>query len=117
MIEAQITRGPDGKVVSFSVRGHSRYAPRGRDIVCAAVSAVVQTAVIGLKSTPGVEVRDWTDEGKLECAVVDVRTPEAVIRADAITSAMVEGLKSIESAHSKYVTVKVRDIEEVSICS
>lgn len=34
----------------IDVKGHAGYAPHGRDIVCAAVSAILQTAVLGLES-------------------------------------------------------------------
>lgn len=29
--------------------GHANYAPNGQDIVCSAVSAILQTAVLGLQ--------------------------------------------------------------------
>jgi uncharacterized protein YsxB (DUF464 family) len=34
----------------IDVKGHAGYAPHGQDIVCAAVSAILQTAVLGLES-------------------------------------------------------------------
>ena len=37
-----------GRLVGFEAKGHSGYAEAGEDIVCAAVSAVMQTAVIGI---------------------------------------------------------------------
>lgn len=36
--------------IIIDVKGHSGYAPHGQDIVCAAVSAILQTAVLGLES-------------------------------------------------------------------
>lgn len=36
----------NGKLLGFSSEGHSGYADEGSDIVCAAVSAVTQTAAI-----------------------------------------------------------------------
>lgn len=37
----------DGKV-SIDVCGHANYDEYGKDIVCAGVSAIVQTAILGL---------------------------------------------------------------------
>ena len=48
MIEAEIYEERDGRISAFSVHGHSGTAPKGRDIVCAGVSALAQTALLGL---------------------------------------------------------------------
>ena len=40
MTEIEIVRGKKNTV---RIKGHANYAPRGRDIVCAAVSAIFQT--------------------------------------------------------------------------
>lgn len=37
------------EIVELWVTGHAEYKKKGEDIVCAAVSAVVQTAIEGLK--------------------------------------------------------------------
>lgn len=37
-----------GQVAALEVHGHALSAPYGQDLVCAAVSAVVQTALLGL---------------------------------------------------------------------
>lgn len=44
MIRVSITEN------AVNVTGHADYAPRGHDIVCAAVSAIVQTAILGLEA-------------------------------------------------------------------
>ena len=48
MIEVEIYEEKDGRISAFSVHGHSGTAPKGRDIVCAGVSALTQTALLGL---------------------------------------------------------------------
>ena len=48
MIEVEIKEERDGRISAFSVHGHSGTAPKGRDIVCAGVSALTQTALLGL---------------------------------------------------------------------
>lgn len=39
----------EGKIV-LDADGHANYAPHGQDIVCASVSAILQTAVLGLEA-------------------------------------------------------------------
>ena len=48
MIEVEIYEEKDGRISAFSVHGHSGFAPKGRDIVCAGISALAQTALLGL---------------------------------------------------------------------
>jgi len=48
MVIAKIYRSYDGRITGFDISGHSGYDQWGRDIVCAGVSAVAQTALIGL---------------------------------------------------------------------
>ncbi|MDP2857232.1 MAG: ribosomal-processing cysteine protease Prp [Bacillota bacterium] len=115
MIEAVITRNSGGQVVGITVSGHSGYAESGSDIVCAAVSAVVQTAILGLKNVRGLDVRDRTGDGELEFRIGRATGLEALCRADAITSTMVLGLKDIEQSYGDYLKVRIRDITEVSL--
>ena len=48
MIKIEIVRNSDQAMVGFSVTGHANTAPHGQDIVCAGISALTQTAVLGL---------------------------------------------------------------------
>lgn len=114
MIEAVITRNSGGQVVGIKVSGHSGYATSGSDIVCAAVSAIVQTAILGLRNVQGVDVRDRTGDGELECRIGRTTGREALCRTDAITSTMVLGLKDIEQSYGEYLKVRICDIAEVS---
>lgn len=46
MIEYKLIKKQEGKI-GLMVRGHANYAPKGQDIVCAAVSSTCYTAVNG----------------------------------------------------------------------
>ncbi|MBQ9940878.1 MAG: ribosomal-processing cysteine protease Prp [Clostridia bacterium] len=45
MVDAVFYRNADFKIVGFSVSGHADYADHGKDIVCAAVSAMSSLVV------------------------------------------------------------------------
>ncbi|MDH7577206.1 MAG: ribosomal-processing cysteine protease Prp [Bacillota bacterium] len=49
MIYIKIFENQAGEIRGFLVRGHAGYAPKGEDIICAGVSALVQAAVLGLR--------------------------------------------------------------------
>ena len=48
MITINIKRNVNNEIVSFTLNGHAGYDVQGKDIVCAAVSAVTNMALIGL---------------------------------------------------------------------
>ncbi len=49
MINITLTREKDGGLHSCVVSGHARYAEKGDDVVCAAVSILVRVAVLQLQ--------------------------------------------------------------------
>ncbi len=72
MIEIRFWRtGPEEEAPlhSFEVRGHAGYEEAGRDIICAAVSAVTQSTVKGLAEVVGCEPDMEYSEGFLRCRV------------------------------------------------
>ena len=48
MIKIEATR-KDGKIISLTVKGHANSAPKGEDLVCAAVSSVLVGGCNALK--------------------------------------------------------------------
>jgi len=48
MINIDIYRNEDGNISGYRVHGHSGTAPRGSDIVCAGISSLAQTALLGI---------------------------------------------------------------------
>lgn len=49
MIQATFNVNDKGEIDSFKIKGHAGYAPSGRDIVCAAVSALVIGTINGVQ--------------------------------------------------------------------
>lgn len=103
MIQISIYRDKTGRIRRFVAQGHSGYAPHGEDIVCAAVSALVQTAVLGLEGltqiTPGVVVED----GNLDCQISGCGGDN--IKVDAILETMLLGLQAIEADYPAFVSI------------
>ena len=84
MVEVRIRRDSRQRLSSFSARGHAGWAEHGSDVVCSAVSAILQTAQLGLSEVAGVDVRARKDEGRL-----DLHWPPAA-RASTKVAAIVE---------------------------
>lgn len=94
------------KIKRFSVTGHANFSRHGEDIVCAAVSAIAQTAVIGLQNNFGESVEVEQQEGRLICVIPELK-PEEEIVADAIIKTMFWGLRSIEEQYGEHIHLKI----------
>lgn len=113
MVQVVINRTQSGDIVAFTASGHAGYAPRGRDIVCAAVSALTQAAVIGLSRHAGVDATVSIDEdsGRLDCRIdMAAIDPERHIKAQAILETMMTGL--VETARSYREHIRVKEVTE-----
>lgn len=97
----------DGTVKRVRAVGHSGYADSGSDIVCAAVSTLVQTAYLAVKEL-GCDTRFTRDAetGLFEFTVeADGNTRHD---ADVVLHALRVGLKDLESGYGKYVEVETK---------
>ena len=108
MVETEIFEDGAGRIISFRINGHAGYASSGEDIVCAAVSALAQTAVLGLScylaAKPLVVLRD----GLLTCTLPPMLTAVEGEQAEVILRTMYLGLTEIERNYQQYVQVKKR---------
>lgn len=96
------------RIVEFSVSGHAGLAERGDDVVCAAVSALTQAALIGLEDVVGVSVdADVADEdGRLVCRLPAPLEQEQVRGASVLLETCLRSLRSIEAGYQDHVQVR-----------
>lgn len=85
-----------GLLEKFSVEGHAGYAVRGKDIVCAAISALTFATINALQSRFTVDVTD--SEGFIACSI---RKPD--IASNLLTKAFKEGAKAISEQYEENV--------------
>lgn len=105
MIRVTVLRLSAGDITAFHVTGHARAAPPGEDVVCAAVSAVVQTALLGLTEVAGIPEGARCRPGDIRWSLPEAVPNEQQKKAQAILKTMVLGLKSIEAGHGRYLRV------------
>jgi uncharacterized protein YsxB (DUF464 family) len=111
MVKVQITRNRDGRVLTFLADGHAASSRRRTeyDLVCAALSAVMQTALLGLGEYVGLHDRltyNIDDDGWLYCQLPADLSDAERVRADAIIETMIIGLRSIASEYPEQITVE-----------
>lgn len=103
MIEVNIQRDLQGRVIFFQVTGHAEYAEFGKDVVCGAVSALAQTAILGLEEVAGISPEVEINEGSLICMLSAGEA--ANDRGQAILETVILGLKEIEQDYGDYLRV------------
>ncbi len=102
MIRLKVYRQEDGKISGFKLTGHSGTAERGQDIVCAGVSALSQTALLGIQGHLHRDMEYQHASGKLEMKLKGA--PDDL--TEAILQTMLLGLKEIEKLSPKGVCIE-----------
>lgn len=108
MVRVEVYRSASGEVRGFLAAGHAGYAEKGDDIVCAAVSALTQTAVNALEEHAAVKPVVEVDKksGRLRCELPAVLDPKQAERAQIILESMVTGLRGIAREYGDYIQLK-----------
>ena len=89
----------DGKIVYLSIQGHANSAEEGKDIVCAAVSAISVGGINALQNPDNFNL-------KVEKGDVEVSVKSAANEHDyQVLETMLIQLKSVEETNSKYIKV------------
>lgn len=109
MVRVEIKRQANGQVTRFTANGHAEAGQPGADVVCAAISAVMQTALLGLGEYLGLKDRlayQIDPDGWLSCQLPKGVTPKEWLSIEAIVETMIVGLKSIEEEYANYMIVE-----------
>ncbi len=110
MIVVSVTRS-EGTIKAFCVKGHAGFRPRGEDIVCAAVSMLVQTTLLGLsryvkeRLSYDIDKNDHTSTSIIRCSLPDRLGEVESIQAGAILDTMLIGLKNLQKNYPQYIRV------------
>jgi uncharacterized protein YsxB (DUF464 family) len=91
------------KIVGFRGEGHSGYAEQGSDIVCAAISALTQNAVLGIIETLKLDAKFERQDGFLSLNLRELKLDKkSRDYADVILETLVKTLQGIENEYSAY---------------
>ncbi|MCK4261052.1 MAG: ribosomal-processing cysteine protease Prp [Halanaerobiales bacterium] len=109
MVNIKIYRNQCRQVSKFYADGHSNADEFGFDIVCAAISAVMQTALYGLGEYLDLENRmtySIDEDGWLYCELPHDLSVEERNMVDVIIETMIIGLKNIEKEYIDCILVE-----------
>ena len=110
MITIKINRNKQQEIVSYRITGHAKTAPHGEDLVCAAVSVLGQTTILGFYQVLNQQPEYHIAEGDLSCSMKDSLTATQRKEATILLETMLVGLKNIQQQYPKIIAI---DDEEV----
>ena len=98
MIKIEATR-KDGKIVNLTVKGHANSAPKGEDLVCAAVSSILVGGCNALSQPNCFAI-------KLDSGDASVKEIKRANEHDyEVLETMLIQLKTVEETNSKFLQV------------
>ncbi|HHV43815.1 MAG TPA: ribosomal-processing cysteine protease Prp [Firmicutes bacterium] len=109
MITVEFFHSPRGELIGFHAAGHSGYAERGYDIVCAAVSALTLTVTKGLIEQVGLNPTVRQGPGELFCRIDNygALSPGEKHAADLLLQTLLGGLKEIVDQYPDFVRLRL----------
>lgn len=107
MTSVKVTR-QDDHIITVECSGHTGYAESGEDIVCAALSSIVQTALLGLTAVAGirVELEKRDEEGYIKFHIGNLK-PQDRRDADMILNTMLAGVTDLYQGYSDFIELEV----------
>ncbi|MGE5329375.1 MAG: ribosomal-processing cysteine protease Prp [Deltaproteobacteria bacterium] len=112
MIVVSIKRSKDGTIKDFAIDGHAGFDKAGKDIVCAGVSAVSGTAIIGLERLLDINpvITIDSEKGYLKCSIPDDISAEKSEYAQVILETMVLGIRDISEKYKKFIRLSDKEV-------
>ncbi|MDR1616847.1 MAG: ribosomal-processing cysteine protease Prp [Syntrophomonadaceae bacterium] len=98
----------DEQIISFSAEGHAGLGSRGSDIFCAGVSAVCQTALLGLLEFLEPKPKYDIASGYLKCELPQPLKTEEAVKAQLILDTMKIGLLAMQNEYGDHISITLR---------
>ena len=98
-----------GSIVKLIADGHTGYGAEGEDIVCASLSSVIQTALLGLLQVAGINVNyEIHDMGAYLCFSLPKLDETQRHDADVILNTMLCGITDLLEGYSDFIELEVK---------
>lgn len=106
MLHVRIFRNKENKISLVKSHGHCGFAEEGKDIVCSGISAILQTAFLGLLRFVNSDISGSFSKGSM---FMSVNPSDA---SDAILETMLIGLQEIERQYPENVSIQETNLFE-----
>lgn len=99
-----------GRMAGFEAQGHTDSAEEGQDIVCAGISAITQTALIGIREYLCQECAFDVADGSIYCMLPCDIGEKAWREAEIILETMALGIRSLAESYVDYIKLIEREV-------
>lgn len=100
----------EGRTAGFALKGHADCGEYGSDIVCAAISAIAQTAILGITDVVKSQAGIVRKSGNCSCILKDSATEEERSKAAIVFDTMVRGLESVRESDPQALKFSHREV-------
>jgi uncharacterized protein YsxB (DUF464 family) len=109
----EVTVGYRNSIVSLEASGHAEFASHGEDIVCAAISVLMQTAVNSLEAVAGIDffIFEADESGYMYIELPAELNESQASKADVIMKTVLTGLEGIAEAYPKHIKLLKREVQ------
>ena len=106
---AIIVEKANGKILSVEASGHTGYAEYGEDIVCAALSAIIQTAALGITEVAKIAATiERNDEDGYFRLTLPSLGEEKRREADLILETALRGITDVSQSYPDFIKLEVK---------
>lgn len=102
MISINVWRNSTGEIIEFFLEGHAKFDVYGKDIVCAGISSLVQSALLGLLRY--LKRKDVYSVASGNMRVKLVEPPD--MQTQAILETMLLGIAEIDKQYNNLVSMR-----------
>ncbi len=99
-------------IISVECDGHTGYGVQGEDIVCSAISSIVQTAALGLLMVAAINVEIKRDDENAYFAIIlpEMMTEEQEHDSNVILNTMLCGIQDLREEFSDFIELEVQNV-------
>ncbi len=105
MVTATVVKDPSG-YVAFECRGHAGFAPKGRDIVCSAISTLTINAANSIMTLTDTKINVGENDGFLSWTFENGCDE----RAHLLMDSLLIGLRSVEEEYRNYLKIEIKEV-------
>lgn len=110
MVQIEVVRQA-GHIVAMTLDGHAETEDDYDNIVCASVSILAQTCVLGLAQVAGIDDLEYgIDDGHLSFRLPEHLAAEQQEQARIITETMMIGIFGTQEMHPQYIEICEREV-------
>ena len=99
-----------GTPVGFELTGHADAGAYGEDVVCAGISAIAETALLGITDVLKLDAAWTREEGDLRCELSRETAGEELMKAAIVFNTMIAGLTSLQQGYPKSLKFSYREV-------